>query len=1212
MLIATNQIFFIKFVCFIKKVVLEEDKDRKGFGRWLGRAAVMILAAWALCIIVIEIILSTPLATSTVNRIASQYIDGSISFGKVSASVLRHFPAVTVNLEDFCITYPSDRFDEEEKRGPQGRLMYVGNGEQADTLASFSRFTASLNITPLLFGKIAIPEVILEEPEIYVHSYEDGKANWNIIQMGTEDDTEDTSDTALPDISLGKISLIGGSRIVYTDSRDTVFALIELRKAGFDGRLRTRKTVRNRIGLAVNSMLVAGRIAEDTLALGLDRLHIHEHDDHMDVDIQAKTTIATRAFGRMNVPVNMGGTLHFPEDSVFAVGVHNFRAEIAAIPFKGEADLRFHPDRTSIEGDLTVEECKVDDILKKFVRNFIPEVSEIKTDAVIGLNATCKGDYIHKTGKLPVFSIDILMPHATVAHKGLGEKVEVALDAFLANTRQGRMNINVNEIILKTDGLDLNGYGGMLDILSDNPTISIDGKISASLDSLARFIPDSLNLTAEGRIAAEISGKARMSDLSLYTFSQSSLTGKLASRHIFVKMPDDSLDVTIENLGIDLGPESRVSRRDSTQTLRLMGVTGKIEKIAAAYKGGLSLDGKGITLSAKNSADNADTSHVRRLSGRLSAEKLAMSDAAGTSINLDETSNGIMMMPKRDNPQVPVMSLTSTNKRITLATDVNRAILTDASFKARATMNTVERRQRLRHLRDSLSKVYPDVPEDSLLPMMRSRRQTAELPAWLKEEDFRKQDIDIRLDQSLAKYFRDWDLDGKLEVRTGIVMTPYFPLRNILRGMNIAFTNDRIAIDSMKVMAGKSGISAKGELTGLRRALIGSSRNRPSRSTLNLDLDISTEGMNANEILTAYNYGTHFNPEAAKDKMADASNSEFLKMVISDTASVEEEAKLIVIPGNVNADICINGKNIAYSDLNIYTLDASLLMKERCVQITNTMATSNIGDVSFEGFYATRTKEDIKAGFNFEFKDITAEKALDLMPAVDTVIPLLKSFAGKLNCELAATASLDTNMNILPPTINGVMRISGDDLTITDSDLFTSIAKKLKFQDSQTGKIGHMMVEGVIKDNVLEVFPFVLKLDLYTLAMSGKQNLDMSYRYHASIIKSPMVIRVGVDVYGEDFDHMKFKIGKPKYKSAKVPVFTTVIDQTRINLASSIRNIFEKGVEAAVQENERQEAIKSRQEEIGYVNAVDQESEELSEEIQKKFIEPTENQQNNE
>jgi hypothetical protein len=213
---------------------------------------------------------------------------------------------------------------------------------------------------------------------------------------------------------------------------------------------------------------------------------------------------------------------------------------------------------------------------------------------------------------------------------------------------------------------------------------------------------------------------------------------------------------------------------------------------------------------------------------------------------------------------------------------------------------------------------------------------------------------------------------------------------------------------------------------------------------------------------------------------------------------------------------------------------------------------------------------------------------------------------------VAATASLDTNMNIMTPTINGVMRISGDNLTISDSDMFTSLARKLKFDNNKTGKIDHMKVEGVIKDNVLEVFPFVVNLDRYTLALSGKQNLDMSYRYHASIIRSPLVLKVGVDVYGQDFDNMKFKIGRPKYKNERVPVFTAVIDQTRINLAESIRGIFEKGVDAAVQENSRQEAIREHREEIGYVNAVDQETEELSEEEQKELEETTENTTDNE
>ena len=1201
-----------------------DDKEKAGNKtrrRWIGRAVLAIMTFWIGSVIILEILLSTPMVTNTVNRIAGRYIDGEISFGKVSASLLKNFPSVTLSFEDFCITYPSDRFDASENEGPQGALMFRGCGEDADTLATFSNFIASVRVTPLIFGQIKIPEISLKKPVVYAHSYSDGNANWNIfVTDGSNEDAADTTAAGLPEIRIEKILISDNSQIVYTDGRDTIFALVELKQAGFDGRISTDNASKNRIGLSIDSLFVAGRIASDTLALGLDRLRLHEHDDHIDVDMQAKTLIATEAFGRLNIPVEMGGTVHFPKDSVFAVGVHNFKAEVAAIPLEGEADLRFLDGKTEIDGRLSVSECRAEDVLQKFVRNFIPETDRIRTDAVIGIDATCKGEYVHKTGKLPIIRVDAVIPQSTIRHMDIGEEVILALDASVVSTRKGAFNVTVNNVDVSTVGLNLSGYGSVMDMLSDDPSISVDGTFSASLDSLMRFLPDSLNITANGSINAEISGSANMSDLTVYTFSNSSLTGKAISDNIVISMPDDSLNIEIQNLGLNLGPENVTSKRDTTQSFRLMGVTGQIGKIDASYKGNLALKGDGISLSAKNSSSGSDTTHIGRLGGRFSANNLTLTDASGMSVDLDETQNGFQMMPQRRNPKVPVLTLTSTNKRITLVTDVNRAILTDASIRADAAMSSADRRQRTRSIRDSLTRLYPGVSEDSLLTIIRSRRQARELPDWLQEEDFRKQDIDIRLDQSLAKYFREWEMHGDIDVRTGIIMTPYFPLRNILRGMQVSFTNDRVDIDSLKVMSGKSGIEAKGNLTGLRRALTDGSRGRSSRSAIKLDLDIHTDGMDANEILTAYNTGSQFDAEVAKDKMADASNADFLQMVISDTSSVPEETRLLVIPGNLNADITLSGKDIRYSDLNITRLDASLLMKERCVQITNTMATSNIGDVTFEGFYSTRTKKDIKAGFNFDFKDITAEKAIDLMPAVDTIMPLLKSFAGKLNCTLAATASLDTNMNILTPTINGVLRISGDDLTISDSDMFTSLAKKLKFDNRKTGRINHMTVEGVLKDDVLEVFPFVVTLDRYTLALSGKQNLDMSYRYHASLIRSPMLIKVGVDIYGQDFDNMKFKIGRPKYKNEKVPVFTAVIDETRLNLARSIKDIFEKGVEAAVQENERQEAILGHSKEIGYVNAVDQETEELTEEEQRELEEATaetneestENQQDNE
>lgn len=1176
--------------------------------RRLLRAILWIAGIWAALIILIELVMSSSLMTKTVQRIASEYIDGDVGFGRASLSMFRKFPDATITLDDFSLTYPADRFEDIEKTGPQGYLLYKGNGEDADTLASFRRFSASVNIWALLTGKISITDVQLTRPRIFAHMYPDGRANWDIFVSDTTESAQDTtSGRSLPKIDIGRIRLTERPHIVYTDSRDTIFAMISIRNIGFDGRLTTGKVSRNKIGLTVDSMFVAGRIAADTMALGLDRLHLHEHRNHIDFNASAKALAATRHFGRMQIPVGLEGTVHFPKDTVPALAIHGFRGEIAAIPLEGDLHLRKLDGRTGIEGSLAVKECRIDDIRKEFLCNFIPEASKISTDAIMSIEAVCNDEYIHGSGVLPSCSIRINLPEASVSHTSLPHKVRLAMDAGAQVDRNGKVSISVDNALVRTTGLSVSAKGGASDILSDDPLMDIDGHMNADLASLASFLPESSDITAEGVLSADINGKARLSHIGLYTFSKSELTGSIAGERIIFKSPSDTIDIDIEGLKASIGPENKTSKRDTTLSFRLMGISGNIQKADIAYKDALTLNGADMTFSAKSTTDN-DTTRIGRLGGRISAARLSVKDGAGSSVNLDETSNGFQVMPKRSNPKIPVLTLTSTTKRITLATDVNRAILTDASIRADASMNSIERKQMRKARLDSLQKVYPDIPRDSLMRHAMKNRPAREVQEWLKEEDFRKRDIDIRLDQSIAKYFREWDMRGAVKIRTGIIMTPYFPLRNILRGCEVTFDNDRIGIDSIKVLTGSSNVMAKGELTGLRRAL--TARNASS-AIMNLKVNLSTDKMNANEILSAYSAGSNFNPDASREEMAGATNAEFLQMVVSDTTESDEKARLLVIPANLNADISVNGKEIRYSDLLISDLNAAMKMKERCVQITNTSAISNMGEVSFEGFYATRSKRDIRAGFNFDFKDITTEKVIALMPSVDTIMPLLKSFAGQLNCNLAATASLDTNMNIITPTINGVIRISGDDLTIRNSDMFTSLAKKLHFSDNKVGKINRMTVEGVIMDNILEVFPFVLKMDKYTLALSGKQNLDLSYRYHASLIRSPMLIKVGVDIYGKDFDHMKFKIGKPKYRNENVPVFTAVIDETRINLAESIRSIFAKGVEAAVQENERQEAIAELKQEIGYVNAVDQELEELSSEEQK-MIEETQETDNNE
>ena len=1181
-------------------------ESNRTWWKTLLKVAFWLITIWAALLVTIQIALSEKVLTKIVNRYAAEYIEGEVSFGSASVSVFKTFPRVFVALEDFHITYPADRFDEAEQAGAQGHLMHKGCSETADTLASFKRFSASLNMAALMRGDLRIPHLRLVHPRVFLHTYANGESNLDILKFESDTTEADTSALAIPKISVGRISLSRHPHIVYTDSRDTVFAMIDVARIGFTGQIsstqkarrnrQTRFTPRNTTkGLTIDSLMVAGRVKKDTVALAVNRLYAQDDDGALSIDGKAKAMLATRSAGRIHLPISISGKLDFPKDSVPAFSLKNFRADVGDFPIVAEAYVRLLEGKADMRTSIGIKDCRLNDVFHGFARNIIPELEDIETDARLTAIAECNGEYAYSEGELPKVTMTISMPEANLKYAGLDNldlKIGVAASGHTGSG--GKVNAAIDSLTVKANGLDVNIKGHGRDLLSADPSIDIDGYLHATLDTLINVLPDTLGIIAKGELTGRVKGNALLSQLSIYNFSHANITGDINSDQLKIQMPSDSIDVDIKGLDIFIGPEERVSRRDSSKTFRLAGITAKVKQGKILYGSALSANTSNLLISAKNSvnsdASSPKDSTLNPLSGRLSAETLIIKDAAGAVVNLSETSNSFMLRPKKDQPKIPILSLTSKNKKITLSQDKNRAVFTNANLKARAEMNTVQRKQRAKAYRDSLANVYPDIPRDSLLRHAFAQRSRMPVPEWLQEEDFRKQDIDIRLDETLAKYFREWDLNGQISVSNGNVITPYFPVNNALKGFELNFTNNEVRVDTLKVVSGKSELEFKGALTGLKRALLG----RTTRSTMKLDLDISSGKMNATELMAAYQKGLKYNP--ATDTEADIEEA--------DTLQLEEYTApaLIVIPANLDANIRFNARNATYADLLADTITAKVLMKERCVQITDTKAQTNMGEITFDAFYSTRSKKDLKAGFDLNFKDITADKVISLMPSIDTLMPILKSFCGDLNCEIAATTALDTNMNLVMPSINGIMRISGENLTIAENEIYTSLAKKFMFKDKKEGHIDNMILEAVIKDNVLEVFPFTVSMDRYLLAMSGIQNLDMSYRYHASVIKSPLPVKLGIDVYGQDFDNMKFKVGKAKYRSSEVPVFSGVIEETKINLVKAIKNIFEKGVDATMNESIRQTAILDQHKQtIGYVSAVDMQMEELSDKEKKEM-----------
>ena len=1135
-----------------------------------------LLGLVLILLISLQVLLRPKVLTSLVNKVAAEYVEGDLSFARVKASVIKDFPFLNVTLEDGALTYPHDRYARydstlvEKGRFP---LLQAGRNPLKDTLASFRTLSASVNYITLLRGaSYDIRRVELDRPRIFAHYYDSTAANWDILPIGA---SSDTASQETPPIRVHKVHLTGRPFIVFTNQRDTLLGLLTMKRLLLDGKIDTEDLFESKGKVLADSLFLSGRLPADTVSLGLDRLEAEGKVRKVALSADAKAFLATRTAGRMRIPIHLNTETSFPKrkDGVPEALVHSLGLHVATIGLQGKGDVVFRKGATEIQADASIEKCSLGELLAAYEKNF-PVLKKIRTDAILDLDAHCDG--ILAEGRLPRIEAHLRVPDSYLDYEGLGRRGRVALDVDAETDEQLKLDLDLNRALVDIVGAHLDLKGTAADLTGNDPFFALAGKVRARVDSLTQAFTRERGITGTGSLTADIDATARLSQLTLARIGQADIKGNAVIRDLSVSDVPDQIETYIGKA--DLLLETKGNRIDSNMPkgARVLSLDARMDTLDATYKGGTYIRGGGIRLLAQNSAAILKGGkELTPLMGVLKAAGLSLRDDDGLSIGLRDNEETFRVTPSTQDFRSPKLNLTSRSEGIRVRQGADGVVVRDFRFDVTANKHLLPgaAQERRRHVMDSLQRAYPGVPRDSLLRRYRQSRPRRALPSWMQEADFHKKDIRISLSDAVRQYYRNWDFTGSLSLRSGRVLSPSIPLQPQFEDIRGTLSNDQVNLQNITLTAGASDLSARASLGNLRRSLLG-------RGIWELDALVSSNFLDANELMRAYAYYKTYRPESSQETTDDGTTEP-----VPDLTELPDStgSRLLVIPANLHAKVTLEASGIRYDSLEVTWAAADIAMKQRTLQVTNALAASNMGDIYFEGFYSTQSKKDIKAGFDLNLIDITAEKVITLFPAVDTLMPMLKSFAGDLDCELAATSDVDTCMNLVLPSIDGVMRISGKELSVSASSKeFQKIAKYLMFKNKKEAYIDKMAVTGMVRDNILEVFPFVMDVDRYILAASGLQHLDESFNYHLSVIRSPLLVKFGINVWGDDFDHIKYGIGRAKYRNVNVPVFTRQLDTVQYSLLASIHNIFELGVEKAIAENNAQRYIQDRMDATGY------------------------------
>lgn len=1112
--------------------------------KWILITIVGLLAAvvTALCIV-----LSPKTLTNVVNKLAAEYVDGNASIGKVDVTILKTWPGVKVGIDSVIVTYPHGKFSSFDSLtvldsrfakafASELPLLEAGRGELDDTLASIGRISAKVDIPAFINKKtIKVSEASISGVKAYAHVYGDSTANWNVILLP---EPKDTVKKPLPVIEASGISIDGIEDIVLTVPQDTLFARASFRSFDLDGRI----AIKDGIIITDAGLLMDADAHFRNALLGVI-------DAPVSIDTDTQVTVS-------------------PEEGV-GFDVKTLAARVADIPLGASGQLRLVSDSTYVNAVATMDDCPVGQLIKDYGR-FLPPVADgFETDAVMNLRAEADGWFGSASGILPLLKAELSIPDSHVSYAGLVEDGDFDMTLRASTDAEGILSAELEDFCFDIQGVSLNMSGTGKDILGKDPTFDVKASACTEFADLVKYLPPETGIAASGDVDFEVEGDFALSQLNLQNIHQADLKGHIFSEGVRFSVPGDTLLAYASHPDIHFSTEG--------QRLALTAGMDSIRFIAGAstYIMGTDLD-----LNAKNNGRIfSEGGKIQPIDADMKLASFNMRGTDSLTVGIRNSSNKLRLGSIADDGTVRSnIAVKSTNGMAFVRAGTNRITLANPDITATLQKRTAGsgRRipQRQGQERPSLDSVF----------RMRSFSDSAvrperTIPDYLKEIDFRKKDLTFNIGEGMNELFRKWAPTAEVSFSLGTISTPVLPLRNSITSFDAKFNGDKLELDNFLITSGTSTVGFRGTVTGLEPILLG--RRNP---TLNAIITLHSRMLNLNELLAALQAGEKLSPSASEEG----------DYVIEGLENAEEtlDFSAIIIPSNINANVTVDIDSVRYSKIAVGDFTSRIRMRERCIQITNTSAGSDFGSVNVDGFYSTVAKDDITAGFNVKLSSITADRIITLLPAVDSLVPMLKSFKGDLNCEMTATTQLDTNMNIMIPTISGAVKLNGTGLELSDTGDLRRIAQILRFKDTKVGHIDDMSLNCIIADNQLEVFPFILGVDRYTLGLSGLQGFDQQFKYHISVIKSPLPFKFGVNLKGT-FDNWNFTLGKPKYKSTSIPLFSPQVDTLQVNLATSIKNIFRKGVNAAVREYAQERMrINERRDEFGLFE--DDEDEELT------------------
>lgn len=279
--------------------------------------------------------------------------------------------------------------------------------------------------------------------------------------------------------------------------------------------------------------------------------------------------------------------------------------------------------------------------------------------------------------------------------------------------------------------------------------------------------------------------------------------------------------------------------------------------------------------------------------------------------------------------------------------------------------------------------------------------------------------------------------------------------------------------------------------------------------------------------------------------------------------NVPKEANPFIVPKDVNVKLNTHIRRCMAFGNDLNDLAGSVTVNDGVAVLDQVGFTCRAARMELTGVYKSPRVNHLFVGLDFHLLDIEIDELLHMVPAIDTLVPMLSAFQGKGNFHLAAECNLNAFYQPKMSTLIGAAALNGKDLVVMDNQTVANMARLLQFKnwrekDNNIG-IDSISVEAQVFRKEVIVYPFLLSLHNYQLCIGGRHTLTNDCNYHLELIKCPLPVRLAVDVNGK-LQKPNIQLGKVQYAELYKPEKRDELQTRTLELKRLVRQALEANV----------------------------------------------------